>query len=323
MRIQSMATGIFSCLPGGNKFLFDKYNKVKDLSGTLNARYCYSVWLRHLVRCFENGGITEIPNVVAEIGPGNSLGTGIAALLSGAHRYYALDYVRHIDDTSSNIRILDELLLLFKNRTDIPDNKEFPEIITELSTYKFPVKILNDRILSTALSPNRIESIRRNLLKIGMKNEGQSYVSYHTPWNDHSIIRSNSVDMIFSMSVFEHIDDLQTAYNAANKWIKKGGILSNEIDFTCHGHSKAWNGHWTYSDTTWKIMRGCRPYFINREPHTTHLELLNNNGFKVIIDNRKKNYNGVKRKDLVSRFIDISNLDLATYNSFIMSRKID
>jgi hypothetical protein len=49
--------------------------------GTIDSRYCYSVWMRHL----KNWSIinSELPKIVAELGPGDSLGTGFAALLSG------------------------------------------------------------------------------------------------------------------------------------------------------------------------------------------------------------------------------------------------
>src|SRR5689334_17334685 len=51
--------------------------------GTDQARYCYSVWLRHLSLAAANGLDTD-PKSVAELGPGDSIGIGIAAVLTGA-----------------------------------------------------------------------------------------------------------------------------------------------------------------------------------------------------------------------------------------------
>lgn len=48
--------------------------------GTISARYCYFVWLRHLVKAYENGLKTRF-NRVAELGPGDSLGVGLAAMI--------------------------------------------------------------------------------------------------------------------------------------------------------------------------------------------------------------------------------------------------
>ncbi|HEX7007424.1 MAG TPA: hypothetical protein VF274_09800, partial [Alphaproteobacteria bacterium] len=57
---------------------------------TLSARYCYSVFLRHLVMLHRTGAPTD-PRVVAEIGPGASIGAGLSALLAGAETYYGFD----------------------------------------------------------------------------------------------------------------------------------------------------------------------------------------------------------------------------------------
>ena len=47
---------------------------VKSTRGTNSARYCYSVWLRHLVMAHENklaSANVPVPAVVAELGPGD------------------------------------------------------------------------------------------------------------------------------------------------------------------------------------------------------------------------------------------------------------
>src|SRR3977135_940863 len=40
---------------------------------TQSARYCYSVWLRHLVNAWQQG-LHTLPEVVVELGPGSSQG---------------------------------------------------------------------------------------------------------------------------------------------------------------------------------------------------------------------------------------------------------
>src|SRR5439155_1152871 len=84
---------------------------------TSSARYCYSVWLRHLVVAAANG-FKVPPRVVAELGPGDSLGLGLSMLLSGADRYHAFDVVQHaqvkrnqavlghVDDLASSYRAM-------------------------------------------------------------------------------------------------------------------------------------------------------------------------------------------------------------------------
>src|SRR5450631_2613031 len=85
-------------------------NRAIGTGGTISGRYCYSVWLWHLVYA-ANSGLQTRPRVVAELGPDDSLGTGIAALLSGAEQYFALDAVSHAN-AEHNLGILDELVAL-------------------------------------------------------------------------------------------------------------------------------------------------------------------------------------------------------------------
>src|SRR5262245_49632118 len=78
-------------LPPVKRFLAEK---AKGTGGSCEARYCYSIWMRHLIAA-QSGGLDPNPATVAELGPGDSLGVGITALLTGAKRYFALDVVPH------------------------------------------------------------------------------------------------------------------------------------------------------------------------------------------------------------------------------------
>src|SRR5215467_3958939 len=80
--------------------------------GTTSARYCYSVWMRHLCSVSKTLGVIR-PRCVAELGPGDSLGIGLAAMLCGADHYYALDRMPFAN-AASNIAILDELATLLR-----------------------------------------------------------------------------------------------------------------------------------------------------------------------------------------------------------------
>jgi hypothetical protein len=64
--------GIATHLPGTNRVL-----PSRGTGGTTSARYCCSVWLRH-ISCAHENGLSTRPEVVAELGPGDSLGIGLA-----------------------------------------------------------------------------------------------------------------------------------------------------------------------------------------------------------------------------------------------------
>ena len=245
--------------------------------GTDSARYCYTIWLRHLSILYKNG-FTKIPNTIAELGPGNSIGTGLAGLLSGSKKFYALDAIEHTD-IKKNTSIFDELVTLFANHSALPDDNEFPRALPRLTSYSFPSEIFADTNLENFLDKSRIQSLRNEL--IDMKKQ-KNLIRYMCPWNDPKIIENDSVDVVFSQAVLEHVEDIKHTYHAMYRWVKKGGCISNQIDFESHGLSDEWNGHWSFSDLTWKLMKGKRPYLINREPLSKHLKAAEDAGFEIV-----------------------------------------
>jgi hypothetical protein len=165
MRItaRSLAIGAATCMPGLRSFTGRK------TGGSGSARYCYSVWLRHLSMLHRHGLPTTFEAVV-ELGPGDSLGVGSAALLSGAGRYVALDAIPYAD-SARNHQILDELIVLFQNRTRIPDQVEFPLLQPPLNSYAFPAEFLTATRLELALNPVRLGAIRAGLIRSGKQPE--------------------------------------------------------------------------------------------------------------------------------------------------------
>jgi len=281
---------------------------------TQSARYCYSVWLRHLVTAFANG-MTSHPRVVAELGPGDSLGVGLAALVSGADRYHAFDVVRHAQ-IKRNLAVLDELIALYKARADIPGEAEFPEVQPLLPSYAFPHHLLGGELLAAALADDRLARIRD---AVAHQNTAGSMIDYRTRWFDDQAIDRASIDMLFSQAVLEHVDDLAGSYRAMRLWIKPGGLLSHQIDFRCHNTARVWNGHWRYSDLVWRLIRGRRSYLLNREPYSTHLRLLAENGFTFVGGRTAKAESHIVREELAPRFRHVTDQDLTTASALVQA----
>ena len=313
MKIRTLLGGISSHIPGIYK-LFSR-----GTGGTISARYCYSVWLRHLVMAYKNG-LSIYPETIAELGPGDSIGIGLAALLSGVNKYYAFDIIEYAS-SKRNIELFNELVDLFKKREKIPDETEFLGVRPLLESYKFPSNILTNERLDKTLKQDRIESIKNALQSLDSRGNNNIQISYLVPWYNSNIIEEESIDMIYSQAVLEHVDNLEYTYKVLCSWLKLGGFMSNEIDFACHGMAKEWNGHWAYSDIVWKLMKGKKPYLINRQPHSTHIDLMRKSGFEIIYDSRIKNTSGIRRKHLASKFKNISNDDLVISSAFIQAIK--
>jgi hypothetical protein len=304
-------SGLATWLPG--------YDWSRRTGGTGSARYCYSVWLRHFALACEAAGSQGVPRVVAELGPGDSIGIGVAALLSGVEKYFAFDRVRY-STSGETARIFDELVELFARREPIPGGDEFPSLRPSINDCRFPHGILDSGRIEAALAPRRLAAIRA---AIQGRAGGESMIHYEAPWDDAAVVRPASVDHIYSQAVMEHVDDLEGAYADMHRWLRPGGIMTHQIDFRCHGKADVWNGHWAYSDTVWKAIVGRRPYLLNREPHSRHLALLRKQGFRVLVDQAFRAESGLRRDQLARRFRGLSDDDLTTNGAFIVAARAE
>jgi hypothetical protein len=304
---------------GGIRSYIPFLSPIKGAEGTTSARYCYSVWLRHLSVAFDHG-LTSYPHTIAELGPGNSIGTGLAGLISGARHYYALDVVQR-QILQRNVEIFDELVALFQDRDAIPDETEFPRVYPRLESYQFVSDILTDSMLGESLDGERIAKLRKSLADMNETRDQNFPIRYICPWFDPEVIEDECVDMIFSQAVLEHVDDLDHTYETLYRWLKKGGLMSHQIDFKSHGVSDEWNGHWAYSDRVWRIVRGNRPYLLNREPLSTHLGLLARTGFEITCMIPVTDLGGLPKDRLARRYRDLSDEDRTTSSVHIVSVK--
>lgn len=290
----------------------------KGTGGTSSAEYCYSVYLRHLVMAHAHGLSTD-PKVIAEIGPGDSLGIGLAAMLAGAEQYFAFDVVAHAS-VEGNLAVFDRLVELFRARSRIPSGGMFGGVLPSLQTYAFPAHILTEGRLEESLHPDRISRIRDILANDGLSRP-DSPARYFAPWQKLSGENLSSVDVIISQAVMEHVDDLTEAYDACYQWLRGGGYMSHQIDFSSHETALEWNGHWSYSEPVWKIIRGARPWLLNRHCYSEHLEMITRTGFEIVYGGPVKGQDGIARGRLARRFKYISDDDLATSSALILARK--
>jgi hypothetical protein len=127
--------------------------------------------------------------------------------------------------------------------------------------------------------------------------------------------------MIFSQAVLEHVDDLPMTYEMMRRWSSSEGYVSHEIDFRSHQFARHWNGHWTYSDRAWSLIRGRLPFTINRAPLSTHLRLLDETGFEVVNSWVDRLPSRLKTDNLAPRFRSLAEDDLTAAMVLIQARK--
>ncbi len=311
MRLAPFARGLLTFIPALNDLV-----PAKNGGHTDSAQYCYGVWMKHLT-LLRAQGITQIPDTVAELGPGESLGVGICALLSGANHYVGLDVIAHSNPLRNQL-IFKELLAMFRARAPNKD-KGWPEFGSYLDERQFPSHILTEDVLRASLDPERLAEID---LAVSLPSSGAAITAeYKAPWFDPIVIEEGTVDLIISHSVLEHVVDLRDTYAALYRWLKPGGWMSHQIDFKSHGISKRWNGYRGCSEGIWKLTLGKRPFMINRHPPSMHLKLLQEAGFKLVAQQRFLRTDGIGRDELAPLWADIAEEDLNCSGMYVIATK--
>lgn len=254
---------LISCFPHIYSLLSQR------VSAEQKGRYCYSVWFRHLAMAMQNG-LKEIPHSVLEFGCGGSIGVGLASLASGADKYYACD-ILHYENQKYDSKVLSTINTLFHSRASIPDNNQFPDLNPKLSDYNYP----------DFIHPLTLEDI-----------ESLPIVNA-TPWYNTDLIPAQSIDFIISQAVLEHVQDLDAAFVAFCSWLKRGALMSHEIDFSSHSRTRNWNDHWQYSAIRWKIINGKYPYSINGKKYSDYIRLFEKHGFKIVGTQKQIDQTGI------------------------------
>ena len=297
---------------------FHRYSRLKRVILRLASRnhtrsvrksdlpsYHFGVWLRHIGEAHDQGLPCE-PATVCEIGPGATVGAGLAALISGADRYIAVDGT-WAWDTEKNVEAFDALVALFRHREP------------RISADEFPSQVLTDARMERALDPTHLRRIRDSIARVNRSDSCVRYIVQKNGDPMHEL--DGSVDMIFSHAVMEHVGELSLAYERMSRWLAPGGIMSHVIDFRCHLAARDWNGHWAYSDLIWKLLYlGTEP-LINRVPCSEHIRLMRLHGFELVTERKRQDDSGITRPMLAPRFRDMSADDLRTRGVFIQATK--
>ena len=260
-----------------------------------SPEYARGVWFRHIGEAAARG-LPHAPETVCEIGPGETIGAGLAALLSGAERYLAIDGA-WAWDTARNLAMFDALAELFRRPGAAPaDDRAGPR-----------------------LEPGRLRRIRESIVRVNRDGSLVRYVVQRR--GDPMREFDGTVDMVFSQAVMEHVDEPSLAYERMSRWLAPGGVMSHAIDFRSHLSARDWNGHWVYSDPVWKaIFLGGEP-LINRVPCSEHVRSIRSRGFDLAVEKRLRDRSGIARSMLAPRFRDMSAEDLETRGLFVQAVK--
>lgn len=261
-----------------------------------------------------------MPRDVGELGPGDSLGIGLAALINGAETYSAFDIIEYAT-ADRNLRVFNHLVELFKQRHPIPGPKELPYVRPLLDSWEFPDCFNGLSNMGKALGERRLKKLKSALTTLKPNANPGSPIRYICPWNDDRSLEPERLDLAFAQAVLEHVDDVPGTYKALANWLRPRGLFSQVIGFDCHGIVPDWNGHWTFNALAWRIIRGRKTYLINRRPLADHLRHLKEAGFEIIKVIREIDETGLAISEFAAPFRSMSLADSVTKSAYVLARK--
>ncbi len=301
-------------IKGVGSFLLSNLRSTHQNSGSISANHCYNLFMRHA-----NGLAPHLrgvmPQTMVEIGPGSSLGVGFTALLCGVAKYFALDLQEH-RSTDHDREVLKSICDLIQKESDFSEVNDSGDILFPAPPSREIWKIFENHVMESRLL-DMTQKIDEDLAS----RSGQ-YIKYIAPWTDKAVLAPDSVDWIMTHSVLEHVDDLDETYRAMSRWLKSGGYTTHLIDFSSHLLTKNWNGHWSIDPTTWTLLRGRRPYLINRFWRSHHIAAMQRCGFEVLSESTYRREDGLSRNALRHPYSTMPVGDEFIAMSFIVARKV-
>ena len=144
-------------------------------------------------------------------------------------------------------------------------------------------------------------------------------IRYQAPW-DATAVMDGTVDVIFSHSVLQYVEDLDAFYSECRRWLKPDGWMSHHIDLSSMNVTRVWNAHWSYSPRLWKTVRGARPFFLTARTSSEHAAAMDRNGFRLCKVDRAMEQ-GIAREQLSEDRRGISDEDLDCKSMFAIVKK--
>ncbi len=310
IRPRTVLTGALSFVPG----VMPLYRRFAFHAQPVPPDIAYGIGLQSLPSAHANG-LTCVPGSVVELGPGSSLGAGMAALICGAERYVGLDVVPFVP-MNTVLPTFERLVELFKARVTLnPDG--FPCYPGALEASGWPT-ILPREHLASLLDDRRIEELRRDIQAFVVTGSSER-LSYLAPWSMDGVAQG-SADFVFSHTVLQHVNSVPEVWRQISAMLRPGGMTVHQIHFHNHGTSQVWNGHWAYPEWVWRLALGRKQFLINREPISSHLDAAARAGLDVLQVSTLEEHDGIGRVALAPRWRHLSDADLSTRHAFVIAR---
>lgn len=235
---------------------------------------------------FNQHGMAFEDKQIVELGPGNSIALALNCLCNGAQKY----------------QMVDKYPRIFKN------DKQREFILKQITYFENKYGCnLNDFLNKTTLEFNQ---------------EKLTYVKNSV--EDLKTISSDSIDLILSISVFEHVKDVETSFQEMNRILKMDGIMYHKIDLRDHYNFGEPFKFLKYSDFLWnKFLTKEGFSYTNRLRVDDFKDVLTKHGFEIVeVDKLIFEGELPNKSRLNERFRNKGDDDLKVIGMTILAKKV-
>lgn len=131
-------------------------------------------------------------------------------------------------------------------------------------------------------------------------------------------IADNSVDIIYSCAVLEHVHNLDFCFSEMTRVLKSGGIMNHQVDLRDHIFSQKSLWFLTMSDTIFSALFSKTGEYVNRKRFSHYLHLIQKNSLQIVAIEKNIIYDGRFSKNLLKQYTED---DLRTLSMNITLKK--
>lgn len=211
------------------------------------------IYLKKIIELIDQSAVDINNKTVLELGPGKTPDILYCLLLLGAERVIGLDTSNYLKSNS----------LILEN-------------------FRYTNYWLEKAILNKTLSIKKNLRIGRYKDKIKIPDSEMKYDIYDGKKFD---IKDNSIDIIVSKSVLEHVRFFEEVINETFRVLKPGSISCHLIDLRDHytfKNKKDWLRFLRYTESLWNLMASNRSSWCNRLRASEWNDLFSKAGFEVV-----------------------------------------
>ncbi|QQS15827.1 MAG: methyltransferase domain-containing protein [Candidatus Moraniibacteriota bacterium] len=135
-----------------------------------------------------------------------------------------------------------------------------------------------------------------------------------SPYN----ISDNSIDIIYSCAVLEHVHNLDFCFSEMTRVLKNGGIMNHQVDLRDHIFSQRSIWFLKISDRIFNALFSKTGEYVNRKRFSYYIDLIRKNNLQIVNVEKNILFNGELDQNLLKRYTED---DLRTLSMNITLKK--